>query len=161
MTSHRAAPAMPFGGGGAPETTIPVTAHHKHDRVSLAHLRHNQPVVLNIGTMIQKRSACAWRSVSLAVHFCPGAENAPKIVSKLLEFADLQGVAISTEEKAMLEILQAKLKDRKEDIASITLPELHETCALLDRLAAALPVERCVLCLCCPSIDFFLSSPTY
>ena len=82
-------------------------------------------------------------------------------MSKLLEFADLQGVAISTEEKAMLEILQAKLKDRKEDIASITLPELHETCALLDRLAAALPVERCVLCLCCPSIDFFLSSPTY
>lgn len=131
------APAMPFGGGGAPETTIPVTAHHKHDRVSLAHLRHNQPVVLNIG-----------------------AENAPKIVSKLLEFADLQGVAISTEEKAMLEILQAKLKDRKEDIASITLPKLHETCALLDRLAAALPVERLLpvldllrLCVLIPSVN--------
>jgi hypothetical protein len=93
------------------------------------------------------------------VPFCPGAENAPKIVSKLLEFADLQGVAISTEEKAMLEILQAKLKDRKEDVASITLPKLHETCALLDRLAAALPVERCVLC--CQSMDFFLSSPRF
>jgi hypothetical protein len=73
----------------------------------------------------------------------PGAENAPKIVSKLLEFAELQGVSISAEERAILELLQTNLKEKKETITSLTLSKPNETIALLNRLAAALPLERC------------------
>jgi hypothetical protein len=132
-----APPGMPFG--NAPEVSIPVTnsTHHKHDRVSLAHLRHNEPVVLSIG-----------------------AENAPKIVSKLLEFAELQGVSISAEERAILELLQTNLKEKKETITSLTLSKPNETIALLNRLAAALPLERLLpaldllrLCVLIPAVN--------
>jgi hypothetical protein len=141
-----AAPVIPFGNTGSSvtpaETQIPVGAQHKHDRVSLAHLRHNQPVVLNIG-----------------------AENAPKIVGKLLEFAEAQGLELSAEDRALLEFLQNNLKNKKDHIASITLTKPAETIALLGRFVTSLTLERMLpaldllrLCVLIPAVNAHFAS---
>lgn len=73
-------------------------------------------------------------------NFCSGAENTPKIVSKLLEFAEQQGFALTDDDKSVLEQLQVNLKD-KDRLLTLVLPKAQETVSLLDRLVVAMPVE--------------------
>lgn len=70
-----------------------------------------------------------------------GAENASKIISKLIEFAELQNISVSSDEKSLLDQLQLNLKD-KERITTLVFPKIDELIALLTRFVQALPVER-------------------
>lgn len=63
------------------------------------------------------------------------------MVSKLLEFSEMQGVSISSDDRLVLDQLQTNLKD-KERITTLVLPKANELLALLDRLVTSMPVER-------------------